>query len=208
MNTGLDWMDVFSLPKGPSLDDEFAEMGQTFTAFYERLCKTRRLYFQFKPSQNERFHRYFSQLQFELYNRYGENMIASVRRMGLIFYRIAMILTTLRIMQHGDYVSDMCCLDIDYDNTMKIVNVIIQHTVSVYKDLCSIQDAMKEATISIRAKFLRDMPQEFDWDAVFQKAQMMKISTRTAERYIAHYCKVGAIEKQASGLYRKVDPVG
>ena len=67
---------------------------------------------------------------------------------------------------------------------------------------------MKEATISIRAKFLRDMPQEFDWDAVFQKAQMMKISTRTAERYIAHYCKVGAIEKQASGLYRKVDPVG
>lgn len=208
MNTGLDWMDVFSIPKGPSLDDEFAEMGQTFTAFYERLCKTRRLYFQFKPSQNERFHRYFSQLQFELYNRYGENMIASVRRMGLIFYRIAMILTTLRIMQHGDYVSDMFCLDIDFDNTMKIVNVIIRHTVAVYKDLCSIQTALKEANISIREKFYRELPMEFDWDAVWQKAQMMRISNRTAERYIAHYCKVGALVKESTGLYRKVEPVG
>ena len=52
------------------------------------------------------------------------------------------------------------------------------------------------------------MPQEFDWDAVFQKAQMMKISTRTAERYIAHYCKVGALVKESTGLYRKLEPVG
>ena len=204
LNTGLDWMDVFALPKGPSLNDEFAENGRTFMVFYEKLCKTRRLFFQFKPSQNEKFHRYFSQMQMLLYARYGENMIASVRRMGLIFYRIAMILTTLRIMQHGDYISDLYCLDIDFNNTMKIVNVIMQHTVAVYKDLCSVQEAALEERVSLRGRFLMELPEEFDWDVVFEKAAEMQVSNRTAQRYIAHYLKTGAIEKQRSGTYCKV----
>ena len=204
LNTGLNWMDVFAGPRDMSLDNEFAEVGRIFYTFYERLCKTRMLYFQFKPNQAERFNRYFSELQVTLYNKYGENMVASVRRMGLIFYRIAMILSTLRIMQHGDYVSDITCLDIDFDNTMKIVNVIIRHTVAVYKDLCSVEEAAIDERVSLRGRFLKEMPDEFDWDMVFEKAAEMQVSNRTVQRYIAHYLKSGAIERQGPGAYCKV----
>ncbi len=204
LNSGLDWMDVFADPLGKSLDDEFMEYGRIFTAFYDRLSKTRRLYFQLKESQTERFNRYFSALQVALYARFGEDMIPSVRRMGLIFYRIAMILTTLRIMTHGDYLSDMLCMDMDFETALKMVNVIMQHTVAVYKDLCMMKGQAIEERVSMRAQFLNDMPDEFTWNMVFEKALQMKLCSRTAERYVAHYLKNGMLEKQGSGTYRKV----
>ena len=204
LNSGLDWMDVFADPLGKSLDDEFMEYGRIFTAFYDRLSKTRRLYFQLKESQTERFNRYFSALQVALYARYGEDMIPSVRRMGLIFYRIAMILTTLRIMTHGDYLSDMLCMDMDFETALKMVNVIMQHTVAVYKDLCMMKGQAIEERVSMRAQFLNDMPDEFTWNMVFEKALQMKLCSRTAERYVAHYLKNGMLEKEGSGTYRKV----
>ena len=204
LNTGLNWMDVFAESIGTSLDEKFAEMGRTYTAFYDRMSKTRMLNFKLKKNQTEKFNRYFSELQVTLYSQYGENMVASVRRMGLILYRIAMILTALRIMQHGDYISDMICLDIDFDNAMKIVGVIINHTVAVYKDLCSIEEAALEERVSLRGRFLMELPDEFDWDMVFETAQRMQVSNRTAQRYIAHYLKSGTIEKQGSGTYGKV----
>ena len=204
LNSGLDWMDVFADPLGKSLDEEFMEYGRIFTAFYDRLSKTRRLYFQLKESQTERFNRYFSALQVALYARYGEDMIPSVRRMGLIFYRIAMILTTLRIMTHGDYLSDMLCMDMDFETALKMVNVIMQHTVAVYKDLCMMKGQAIEERVSMRAQFLNDMPDEFTWNMVFEKALQMKLCSRTAERYVAHYLKNGMLEKQGSGTYRKV----
>ena len=204
LNSGLDWMDVFADPLGKSLDEEFMEYGRIFTAFYDRLSKTRRLYFQLKESQTERFNRYFSALQVALYARYGEDMIPSVRRMGLIFYRIAMILTTLRIMTHGDYLSDMLCMDMDFETALKMVNVIMQHTVAVYKDLCMMKGQAIEERVSMRAQFLNDMPDEFTWNMVFEKALQMKLCSRTAERYVAHYLKNGMLEKEGSGTYRKV----
>ena len=204
LNSGLDWMDVFADPLGKSLDDEFMEYGRIFTAFYDRLSKTRRLYFQLKESQTERFNRYFSALQVALYARFGEDMIPSVRRMGLIFYRIAMILTTLRIMTHGDYLSDMLCMDMDFETALKMVNVIMQHTVAVYKDLCMMKGQAIEERVSMRAQFLNDMPDEFTWNMVFEKALQMKLCSRTAERYVAHYLKNGMLEKQGSGTYKKV----
>lgn len=204
LNSGLDWMDVFADPLGKSLDDEFMEYGRIFTAFYDQLSKTRRLYFQLKESQTERFNRYFSALQVALYARYGEDMIPSVRRMGLIFYRIAMILTTLRIMTHGDYLSDMLCMDMDFETALKMVNVIMQHTVAVYKDLCMMKGQAIEERVSMRAQFLNDMPDEFTWNMVFEKALQMKLCSRTAERYVAHYLKNGMLEKEGSGTYRKV----
>ena len=204
LNSGLDWMDVFADPLGKSLDAEFSEYGRIFTAFHDRLCKTRRLYFQLKETQTEKFNRYFSALQVALYSKYGEDMIPSVRRMGLIFYRIAMILTTLRIMTHGDYLSDMLCMDMDFEAALRMVNVIMQHTVAVYKDLCQMKGQAIEERISMRAQFLNEMPDEFTWSMVFEKALEMKMCTRTAERYVAHYLKNGMLEKESSGTYRKV----
>jgi hypothetical protein len=49
-------------------------------------------------SQQQAFNAYFEQVQIQFLSLYGDDYIATVRRSGLITFRIAMILTVLRLM--------------------------------------------------------------------------------------------------------------
>jgi len=49
----------------------------------------------------------------------GTDYLATVRRLGLITFRIAMILTTLRIMETGEIHSPMICNDTDFNTAIE-----------------------------------------------------------------------------------------
>ena len=52
--------------------------------------------------QQEQFNAFFEQIQNTYLSLQGLDYMATIRRLGLIAFRIAMILSTLRIMEHGD----------------------------------------------------------------------------------------------------------
>ena len=203
LNTGLTWKNVFATPTGRSLNVEFEELGQTFAGFHKSLTEAPYLRFCLSAGQIIRFNDYFERLQNRLYSQYGDDIIASVRRMGLIFYRIAMILSTLRLMETGDFYTNMVCSDQDFSSTMNIVDAIIQHTVDVYVEVCSTAEPMAQDKNQARQKFYEALPERFERSGYLAVAASLGMPTRTADRYINQLCQNGALERPCYGVYAK-----
>ena len=205
LDSGLTWKNVFATPTGKSLNTVFEELGRSFAEFHAKLMEAPYLHFCLTSGQIERFNDYFTVIQERMYSQFGENIIASVRRMGLIFYRIAMILTTLRIMETGDFYSNLVCSEEDFETTMCMVDVILQHTADVYVEVCGSAEPAAQERHSQRLKFYDALPGQFDRSGYVSVATGMGIPSRTADRYINHFCQNGTLERTAFGAYSKVE---
>ena len=91
--------------------------------------------FQFTPDQQDRFNAYYGATQAEYHLLFGDDIIASVRRLGLITFRIAMVSSVLRLGDTGKEVSTLICDDEDFNAAMAISRVLTRHTVRVYREL-------------------------------------------------------------------------
>ena len=63
--------------------------------------------------------------------------MASVRRLGVIMFRLAMCISVLRLTEDGNYEDDITCLDIDYQTAKTITLTLIQHNAKVFSTLPS-----------------------------------------------------------------------
>ena len=95
--SNLFWRDVFA-QGGKTIDEVFLAFGERFKQIYDELKKRQDHPIQviFSPAQQAQFNKFFSELQLEQVGLYGDDMIACVRRLGLVCFRIAMVLTILR----------------------------------------------------------------------------------------------------------------
>jgi hypothetical protein len=131
----LTWKDVFKTPKQGNFNDYFRNEGDRFLQFYKHLISNATdIEFSFSDTQQVKFNEKFSYWQTELYELIGEDVVASVRRLGLIDFRIAMILTALRYVS-GTIPSQIECSDIDFETALKIADILKQHATSIYQKL-------------------------------------------------------------------------
>ncbi|GHT18202.1 hypothetical protein FACS189429_4250 [Bacteroidia bacterium] len=104
MNIKPVWKDVFANAGDQTLDLYFKDLGEHFYDFYNQLKQQQEMRFCLTASQQQAFNAYFAQAQIQFLALYGDDYIATVRRLGLIIFRIAMILTVLRLMQTNKFV--------------------------------------------------------------------------------------------------------
>lgn len=131
----LIWKDVFKTPEQGNYNDYFRNEGDIFLQFYKNLqVNATDIMFRLSDAQKVKFNEKFSFWQTELYELIGEDVIASVRRLGLIDFRIAMILTALRYVS-STIPSQIECSDIDFETALKIADILKQHAASIYQKL-------------------------------------------------------------------------
>ncbi len=68
----------------------------------------------------------------------GADFDANIKRLGVITFRIAMILTTLRMTETGEYNTEIICSDADFEIAFKITSTIEKHAIAVFKNLPSV----------------------------------------------------------------------
>jgi len=127
-----------------------------------------------------------------------------VRRLGLITFRIAMILSTLRIMELGSVSNPFLCEDEDFDTAVAITRVLIQHTSRVFQDFP--QDTAfnpKNQSTLLRQRFFDALPAEFDRSTYLSVAQRVGMPPKTAEKAISRFKKDGLIIHEAQNRYSK-----
>ncbi len=95
------------------------------------------LEFALTPGQQSAFHDYYRSTPEQYYYLFGEDIIGSVRRLGLITFRLAMVLSALRLHDTGEVVTTLICDDEDFQSAMAIARALIRHTVRVYRELSS-----------------------------------------------------------------------
>lgn len=62
----------------------------------------------------KKFNNFFRSVQTEYAQLYGLDIVGSIRRLGLITYRISMILTALRFMENAPTQQIVFCSDTDF----------------------------------------------------------------------------------------------
>ena len=215
MPTEIVWHDMFDASEGPTADELFKEIGRDFYQFH-KLLGAQPIRFTLQQEQQRRFNAFFSKAQAEYAALFGNDIIASVRRLGLIFFRITMILTVLRQMDDGAFplaLDDgkealLVCTNADFDTALAMVKVLLQHTVRVFQALPRrterrFRQDRRQRTESYMQTFLAALPDAFSRSGYLQTAADMGINEKTAERYIAELCRSGLLEHPASGQYVK-----
>ena len=224
MPTEIVWHDMFDDSDGPTADELFKEIGKDFYRFH-KLLAAQTVRFTLQPEQKQQFNAFFTQTQQEYAAVFGNDIIASVRRLGLILFRFTMILTVLREMDKGSFPSPtpneegkkpesiLTCADADFDTALAMVKVLLQHTVAVFQALPrrterrGFRQDRRQRTENYMQSFLAALPDSFDRPTYLQTAADMGINEKTAERYITDLCRTGQLDHPASGQYRK-SPVG
>ncbi len=202
----LVWLDVLDEGEGEPLDGHFKVLGSQFFAFYHSLQKNARIKIRLTAEQGLDFNKHFDQVQTEYYNIFGDDTIASVRRLAVSTFRIAMILTALRMMEDCDFSTLRHVRDDDYTTAMTISSVLQQHMLRVISELPKKTTSrtpvgqVKEPLLL--QTFWDNLPDEFEAKDFKEIACSIGLSIPTAERYIRAWTGT-RLEKLARGRYKK-----
>ena len=212
----MDWRDVFA-EEEVTLDDEFEKMGEDLYIVYLKLAaRKENLRFKLTPGQKRKFNSFFEDLQNEQVAMFGDDIVASVRRLGLIAFRIAMVLTALRFIDDSTVdiqnIPEVICDDRDYEIAMTMVNQLINHTSMVYSNLLRNKAVEDDSDVTTNMLF-RDkqlyekLTDNFTTKDLNAAAIELDIPEKTAEKIIGRFLvKYKVVVRIKNGFYRKVKP--
>jgi hypothetical protein len=125
-------------PKKTNYQDFFRELGGSMAELYYTLQNDPEMFvFRFTDDQKRLFMEYFSKLKTEIRENITTDLDGTIHRLGLQFFRIAMILTTLRnFVNDGlEVYREMYCTEGDFKLTQDIIETLKQYAISVYLKL-------------------------------------------------------------------------
>jgi hypothetical protein len=196
------WKDVFTGDDSQTLDDYFRNLGNQFFDFYKSLQHlSEPLRFCLTKAQQQQFNAYFAETQNQYLCLCGVDYLATVRRLGLITFRITMILSTLRIMQTNRFKTPLVCSDTDFQTALEMVKILVQHAAKVFDALPAEQET--PPTNNPRMALYQALPQQFDKQAYIAVATQLQIPESTANKWLTKFVSSNLLTKQAHGSYTK-----
>jgi hypothetical protein len=195
------WVNNFICHTAEGLNEYFENLGYEFQKLYKVLMDSPEIRFSLTSSQEVAFNRFFDELQTEYMELLGEEYIATVRRLGLITFRICMILSALRMMENGHQGSDLLCEDQDFETAISMVKVLVQHSEKVFKELP--EERKNVPRKDKRDQFFEALPIEFNRQKYLEVAKTLGIVNKTAERWIKAFYNKGVLNKEKHDKYLK-----
>ncbi len=207
LETELRWRDVLGDQTSEPLDEKFSKLGDLYLGFYDSLVDFGGpINFTMTQEQRNEFNKFFSDLQKEYYDLFKDDIVASIRRMGLVFYRVAMIISALRLMDTGELTNDLVCTDEDFKITRTICSTLIVHTSRVFDELTTVESS-RSAFVARTVKqklFLEALPNEFSCQDYQDVAERTGVKPSTCEKWVRSFCEEnGPLERVSHGQYRK-----
>ena len=97
------------------------------------------------------------------------------------------------------------CTEDDFNATMEIVKVLLEHTAKVFKELppSGTGPSLQNARSARQDLFYARLATDFCRQDYLEAAKALDISDATAERYIKKLCETGLLERMAPGKFHK-----
>jgi hypothetical protein len=199
MNMKLIWKDVFASKTENGLDVHFEKLGNDFYSLYQTLQANPDVHFSLTPSQQLQFNQFFEKMQTLYVNIQEEEIISSVRRLGLIAFRIMMIFSALRIMEDGNIEQNIYCNDTDFQNTLDMITILVKHSSYVYSQIA--QETYKPKPKHKKEQFLENLPYHFNRQTYVATALSLGITDKSAQRYIKEFKDADIIQYDGHDQY-------
>lgn len=127
----------FNNPFDAAADDlqyYFGRLSHRLLGMYRRLLEAdEHVYFKLQPHQQQAFTQHFDTLKQEIHQHISADLDGTINRLGLICYRIAMILTAVRRIDTQQGV--LHCADTDFRNAIRITGHLLHYSLHVYESL-------------------------------------------------------------------------
>jgi hypothetical protein len=195
------WFDV-SPAGGPNLTEVFQAYSETVTEMIFFLAEYPAS-FTLSSDQWYRLNNAFSIWLPKLFIRDGEDTASSVKRLGLICFRIAMILSAVERFNDGVIDPEMICEDHIFDAAFALTETYMEHMLLMHSSLSRKQVRNIPHTMNA---FFKALPKT----DVFQRKDALVIGTRLklAPRTVDHYLKklvtLNLLTIIRTGYYKKV----
>ena len=122
-----------------------------------------------------------------------------------------MILTTIRLLDNHVnlenlnkiMVQTLTCNDADFQISLEIVQVLLQHAAFVFKQLSQPANSLNSSSPPDRKAFLQALPPQFDRSKYIEIAAQFQMPESTADKQVTKFLNAGLLIKQAHGNYAK-----
>ena len=177
------FLNPFVSYKSDNYENFFTKKSYEVHHFYDRLKKSEcPIIFKLTDQQGERFTKYFQNLLDKNKMLLSRDLDANTKRLGVITFRIAMVLSALRLMDiepGTKYPLSLTCSDLDFNTALTIASTLESHAVAVY------QQMPKNIMKGLRLAFYEKLPMKFDRKTYLAVAKDLGIAEKTAEKYIS-----------------------
>jgi len=198
----LKWLDPNPKRNNEDLNLVFKKAGEVINEVKKEMGK-RKYIFTFSDSQFEQMGPFFKDKLSLLRLFEGAGAASVVYRLGLIAFRIAMILTVTRNMGAINTTTDFECSDTDFETTMSLIDVFFTHSMTMYsllptKSHSGMNPKLREfySALPYNKELLRKNLNEI--------AAVLKIGERTVNNYINKLLERKLLISPKYGVYLKL----
>ena len=199
MNVRPTWKNVFEDTTEQGLDEYFDNLGLEFFELYKVLKSNLELQFRLTADQQSQFNDFFAKIQDQYVTIQGIDYMATVRRLGLIAFRLSMILSALRILETGEVNDKLICEERDFQIALSIIKVLARHSAKVFSELP--EEEKPRLRKNRKQKFLEALPKTFNRQKYLEVAKGLNIPDKTSEGYITEFYKKGLIHREKHDYY-------
>lgn len=196
-----DWKDVFERKVENGFDAFFAKYGEEYYQLFKELNSSIGIEFTLSASQKSQFNSIFARWQTMYETLLGSEYTATVRRLGLITFRMALIFSVLRVLETGDLSRQIICEERDFQNAIAITEVLMIHAKKVFSELPQSAPVVKRENREER--FYNSLNDTFTRKDYVDVAESLEIPDKTAQNYISKYLKKGLIHRDKQDFYIK-----
>lgn len=198
----LKWRNAFT-EQNNDLEDFYSELANTVLDWWNNQAEYKDgIKVLLTIQQQNKITDYFDETFMSYVDVFGRDIAASVIRMGLVHYRICMLLTIIRAYDSDWLAPTLTVDDEDFNTATDIVDTLLYHLEAVFKQVSG-TSKLSEFTVE-QQKFLAALPLEFTKTDYEKVGRNIGISLSGSYKMITKFIKRGVVEQVRRACYRKV----
>lgn len=197
--TEIEWKEVGAFYDGVDLKKHFEGLSTRVCELFNLQRKQQQINFELTEEQWRELNAFGSRSLAQLSTFVSDDLAGTSKRLGLILFRIAMVLTAIRNFDNNVSAKTYLCSEEDFAIALALVTVFQEHAVKVFKQLPKSSPSENPGLNSL----YNSLPQEFTRMEAIEIAKNLNIAPRTADEYLSKLNNRRLLVKQKMGYYIK-----
>ncbi|MGV0939987.1 DUF3987 domain-containing protein [Empedobacter sp. ULE_I140] len=191
--------DVFE-KKSSIIDKILIDKGNHLLEVYKYLCNTE-IKFKLTKNQESIFLEYFKN-NTDLLNENSTELIASLKRLGLILNRILAILSISRKIHllKTHEITEIICEDLDFEIGLELIRALYSHTVNVYYNLSNSSSLFSKKD----QELYNLLSVNFTYKEAVENGIQLGFKERTVIDKLNQWSNKGFVKRVSKGNYQKI----
>lgn len=187
----LRWRDVSPREDKVNHTDFFRDHAQSVSSFidFTTACPTE---FTLSDHQWKELNKYFQDKLFSTYEAMGMEATSITKRLGLVTFRIAMILSVLRKFESGNTTKELVCENRDFESALTLAAIFHEHADYMYSVLPKTESPVGDEMLR---RFYDMLPDTFETQIALEAIHKLGLKERSMYNYLTSLRTMGLVAR-------------